>query len=71
MSPTFVKFEKPSLRITRGKKDQRWGLRLESSNGDITADVIDWLIKNLFIVIPHQTLYHIHKCLVTCLWLVR
>lgn len=55
MSKTFIKCEKPSLNVTRGKKALKLGVSLlKVEMVTSTADVTERLITNLLIVIPHR-----------------
>lgn len=66
------KCEKPSLKVTRKKKELEMGVALlKVEMVTSTADIIERLIKNLFIVIPHRHGTIPTSIYVTCLWLVR
>lgn len=66
------KCEKPSLKVTRKKKELEMGVSLlKVEMVTSTADIAERLIKNLFIVIPHRHGIIPASIYVTCLWLVR
>lgn len=61
--------EKPSLKVTEGKKKTgNWLFFLKTEMVTSIADVIQGLIKVLLIVVSHR---HGTIDLVACLWLIR